>query len=114
MRCLVWVFESRSIVLDVLQPPMKEIAYVFIIQGIVDVAALFAFLASDDAAFITGQSPFRTGLLKVGLPGAKEGLQAEDPTIAELLKPMGYRMGRPLLHCLLRESCPCLQYAYYA
>ena len=42
------------------------------------------------AAFITGQSPFRTGLLKVGLPGAKEGLQPEDPTIAELLKPMGY------------------------
>jgi arylsulfatase len=42
------------------------------------------------AAFITGQSPFRTGLLKVGLPGAKEGLFKEDPTIAELLKPMGY------------------------
>ena len=37
------------------------------------------------AAFITGQSPFRTGLLKVGLPGAKEGLQARDVTIAELL-----------------------------
>ncbi|MBK7564487.1 MAG: IS630 family transposase [Propionivibrio sp.] len=36
------------------------------------------------AAFITGQSPFRTGLLKVGLPGAKEGLQARDVTIAEL------------------------------
>lgn len=33
------------------------------------------------AAFITGQSPFRTGLLKVGLPGAKEGMQKEDPTI---------------------------------
>src|SRR5215468_3486725 len=42
------------------------------------------------AAFITGQSPFRTGLLKVGLPGAKEGLQKEDPTIADLLKPRGY------------------------
>ncbi len=42
------------------------------------------------AAFITGQSPFRTGLLRVGLPGAKEGLYKEDPTIAELLKPMGY------------------------
>ncbi len=42
------------------------------------------------AAFITGQSPFRTGLLKVGLPGAKEGIFKEDPTIAELLKPMGY------------------------
>jgi arylsulfatase len=42
------------------------------------------------SAFITGQSPFRTGLLKVGLPGAKQGLQDKDPTIAELLKPMGY------------------------
>ena len=46
------------------------------------------------AAFITGQSPFRTGLLKVGLPGAPEGLAAEDPTIAEILKPMGYRTGQ--------------------
>jgi arylsulfatase len=42
------------------------------------------------SAFITGQSPIRTGLLKVGLPGAKQGLFAEDPTIAELLKPHGY------------------------
>ena len=42
------------------------------------------------AAFITGQHPFRTGLLKVGLPGATQGLQAKDPTIAELLKPSGY------------------------
>lgn len=42
------------------------------------------------AALITGQSPFRTGLLKVGLPGAKQGLQDKDPTIAELLKPLGY------------------------
>jgi arylsulfatase len=46
------------------------------------------------AAFITGQSPFRTGLLKVGLPGAKEGLSKEDPTIAELLKPQGYMTGQ--------------------
>ncbi len=46
------------------------------------------------SAFITGQSPFRTGLLKVGLPGAAEGLQPEDPTIAELLKPMGYATGQ--------------------
>ena len=46
------------------------------------------------AAFITGQSPMRTGLLKVGLPGAPEGLQPEDPTIAELLKPMGYMTGQ--------------------
>src|SRR5712691_6835885 len=42
------------------------------------------------AAFITGQHPFRVGLLKVGLPGAKQGLQDKDPTIAELLKPQGY------------------------
>ncbi|MFH0344408.1 MAG: arylsulfatase [Chromatiales bacterium] len=42
------------------------------------------------AAFITGQVGFRTGLLKVGLPGAKEGLQKEDVTIAELLKAQGY------------------------
>ena len=42
------------------------------------------------ACFITGQVGFRTGLLKVGLPGAKEGLQARDVTIAELLKGQGY------------------------
>jgi len=42
------------------------------------------------AAFITGQSPFRTGLLKVGLPGAEEGLSEKDPTIAALLKNHGY------------------------
>ena len=42
------------------------------------------------AAFVTGQSPFRTGLLKVGLPGAKEGLSEKDPTIAGLLKNHGY------------------------
>ena len=46
------------------------------------------------AAFITGQSPFRTGLLKVGLPGAKEGLSQKDPTLAELLKPQGYATGQ--------------------
>ena len=46
------------------------------------------------AAFITGQSPLRTGLLKVGLPGAKEGLSAKDPTIAVLLKPLGYMTGQ--------------------
>jgi len=46
------------------------------------------------AAFITGQSPLRTGLLKVGLPGAKEGLSGKDPTIAELLKPQGYVAGQ--------------------
>ena len=46
------------------------------------------------AAFLTGQSVFRTGLSKVGLPGAAIGLQAEDPTIAELLKPLGYATGQ--------------------
>src|ERR1700744_5037281 len=42
------------------------------------------------AAFITGQCPFRTGLTKVGLPGSPIGLQKQDPTIAEFLKPLGY------------------------
>ena len=46
------------------------------------------------SSFITGQSVFRTGLSKVGLPGAPIGLQAEDPTIAELLKPLGYATGQ--------------------
>jgi arylsulfatase A-like enzyme len=46
------------------------------------------------STFITGQSPFRTGLLKVGLPGAKEGISEKDPTIAGLLKPMGYMTGQ--------------------
>jgi arylsulfatase A-like enzyme len=46
------------------------------------------------SAFITGQSGFRTGMLKVGLPGAKEGLQARDVTIAELLKAKGYKTGQ--------------------
>ena len=46
------------------------------------------------AAFITGQSPIRTGLTKVGLPGADIGLSAKDPTIAELLKPLGYATGQ--------------------
>ena len=46
------------------------------------------------AAFITGQNPLRTGLTKVGIPGADLGLQAEDPTIAELLKPHGYVTGQ--------------------
>ena len=41
------------------------------------------------AAFITGQSPIRTGLTKVGLPGAPEGMKIEDPTIATMLKPLG-------------------------
>jgi len=46
------------------------------------------------SAFITGQSVFRTGLSKVGMPGADVGLQKEDPTIAELLKPLGYATGQ--------------------
>ena len=46
------------------------------------------------SAFITGQHPLRTGLLKVGMPGADIGLRPEDPTIAELLKPHGYTSGQ--------------------
>ena len=46
------------------------------------------------AAFITGQNPIRTGLTKVGMPGAAIGMPAEDPTIAELLKPHGYVNGQ--------------------
>src|SRR5512142_1207877 len=46
------------------------------------------------SAFITGQSVFRTGLSKVGMPGADLGLRGEDPTIAELLKPLGYTSGQ--------------------
>src|SRR6201986_2979994 len=46
------------------------------------------------AAFITGQNPLRTGLTKVGMPGADLGLQAEDATIAEMLKPLGYATGQ--------------------
>lgn len=46
------------------------------------------------AAFITGQSPIRTGLTKVGLPGAPEGITKDDPTLADLLKPHGYMTGQ--------------------
>ena len=46
------------------------------------------------AAFITGQSPIRTGLTKVGLPGTPEGMKKEDPTIATLLKARGYMTGQ--------------------
>jgi arylsulfatase A-like enzyme len=46
------------------------------------------------AAFITGQTPLRTGLTKVGLPGAKEGLSEKDPTLAQFLKPLGYATGQ--------------------
>ena len=46
------------------------------------------------ACFITGQNPIRTGLTKVGMPGATVGLQKQDPTIAEMLKPLGYATGQ--------------------
>jgi arylsulfatase A-like enzyme len=46
------------------------------------------------SSFITGQSVYRTGMSKVGMPGVDIGLQMEDPTIAELLKPMGYATGQ--------------------
>ena len=46
------------------------------------------------SSFITGQSVYRTGLSKVGMPGMDIGLQAEDVTIAELLKPLGYATGQ--------------------
>ncbi len=46
------------------------------------------------SSFILGQSVFRTGLSKVGMPGAKQGISELDPTIAELLKPLGYTTGQ--------------------
>ncbi|UXI04546.1 arylsulfatase [Photobacterium sp. TY1-4] len=46
------------------------------------------------ASFILGQHPFRTGLLTIGMPGAKEGIMDKDPTIAELLKEQGYTSGQ--------------------
>jgi arylsulfatase len=46
------------------------------------------------ASFITGQHGLRTGLTKVGIPGSPLGLRKEDPTIAELLKPLGYATGQ--------------------
>jgi arylsulfatase len=46
------------------------------------------------AAFVTGQSPIRTGLTKVGLPGAPEGMPEADPTLAGLLKNHGYMTGQ--------------------
>ncbi|RDJ02738.1 arylsulfatase [Rhizobium grahamii] len=46
------------------------------------------------SAFLTGQTPLRTGLTKVGLPGANEGLSDKDPTLAQLLKPLGYTTGQ--------------------
>ena len=46
------------------------------------------------AAFILGQQPYRTGLLTIGMPGAKQGISEKDPTIAELLKNHGYRTAQ--------------------
>ena len=46
------------------------------------------------AAFVTGQSPIRTGLTKVGLPGADIGLSTKDPSIAEVMKSLGYATGQ--------------------
>jgi arylsulfatase len=46
------------------------------------------------SSFITGQATLRTGLSKVGIPGAAIGLQAEDITIAQALKPLGYATGQ--------------------
>lgn len=46
------------------------------------------------AAFILGQSPFRTGLLTIGVPGSAQGITKDQPTIAELLKPLGYTSGQ--------------------
>jgi len=48
-----------------------------------------------------GKNPLRTGLTKVGMPGATLGLQPEDPTIAELLKPLGYATGQVLARTIL-------------
>ena len=46
------------------------------------------------AAFILGQTPFRTGLLTIGVPGSPQGITKDQPTIAELLKPLGYTSGQ--------------------
>ena len=46
------------------------------------------------AAFLTGQNPYRTGLTKVGMPGAKLGLSEEDPTMAQAMKAQGYGTGQ--------------------
>jgi arylsulfatase A-like enzyme len=46
------------------------------------------------AAFVLGQHPFRTGLLTIGMPGGEQGIKPNQPTIAELLKPLGYTSGQ--------------------
>src|SRR3954465_5164033 len=66
------------------------------IDRIADEGALFtdayaqASCTAGRAAFITGQLPMRTGLTTVGMPGALQGIQPEDPTLADLIKPEGY------------------------
>ena len=60
------------------------------------------------AAFITGQHPYRTGLLRVGVPGSNQGLQDKHPTIAGLLQPLGYataQIGKNHLGAYSTESC---------
>jgi arylsulfatase len=70
------------------------------IDRIADEGALFtdayaqASCTAGRAAFITGQLPMRTGLTTVGMPGALQGIQPEDPTLAELMKPEGYRTAQ--------------------
>src|SRR5882757_9944760 len=70
------------------------------IDGIIKGGAMFTdwygqqSCTAGRSCFITGQTGFRTGMLEVGLPGAKEGLQARDVTIAELLKAQGYLTGQ--------------------
>jgi arylsulfatase A-like enzyme len=59
------------------------------------------------AAFITGQNPYRSGLTKVGLPGAPLGLQAEDPTIATALKAQGYATGQSARTTLATATSSC-------
>jgi len=46
------------------------------------------------SSFITGQMPFRTGMSKVGMPGAPQGISKDDPTIANILKQLGYATGQ--------------------
>jgi hypothetical protein len=62
------------------------------------------------ASFITGQSGLRTGLTRVGLPGATLGLQKEDPTIAQLLKPLAMRLGSSARTISATVTSSCLRY----
>lgn len=56
------------------------------------------------AAFITGQMPIRTGMTTVGIPGSTRGIQKEDPTLAEVLKSVGYNTARPSSSALPSSS----------